>query len=87
VQQLVGVNGVNGDVFCFRRPWHPAAPLPPPPEVKPCVPTCGSGQLCESGKCVDVCRPACGDSQYCASDGHCYWIRNGRRTADMVQSP
>lgn len=31
VQQLVGVNGTNYDVFCFKRPLSFAPQQPPPP--------------------------------------------------------
>lgn len=63
-------------------------PAPPPPRAltppKPCVPACSGTLICDDGQCVEPCRPACGESQYCASDRRCYWIRNGRKTADPV---
>lgn len=73
--------------LCFERPKAPRlfskAELR---VVAPCRPACGSGLRCDAGRCVPMCQPACGDSQYCGSDAQCYWIREGRRTADPVQS-
>lgn len=82
-------DSINADkdlVVTIYRSGPPASArvLTPP---KPCVPACGDNLLCEDGQCVEPCRPACGESQYCATDRRCYWIRNGRKTADPVASP
>ena len=80
--------GTGGYIQCFERPKAPrqfsASELR---TVTHCRPACGSGMRCDSGQCVPLCQPACGNSQYCGGDGQCYWIREGRRTADPVASP
>lgn len=81
VNQLGGYQGANYDVFCFKRPYVAPPSMPAP---KRCIPACDSGLQCDDGKCVPNCQPSCGESQYCASDRRCYWIRDGRRTADLV---
>lgn len=41
-----------------------------PQEIAPCNPTCGSGEICISGKCVRVCTPPCKAGEVC-KDGQC----------------
>jgi hypothetical protein len=69
-------------LYCFKRPFVPS---PPPPPPKKCASPCAKNQICDDGKCIELCQPSCGESQYCATDRQCYWMRNGRRTADPVK--